>query len=602
MPSHILALGESGARMAEACLMQAMAGHFPTAHVVLMAASEERGKRLRELYDRYALVHRHSGSQPGPFSAELTLTVWPEETARASIGEQASSSIDRLVCRALFTQEQASLSPAHALDTSGSVAAMTWATCLSQGDPVLHRLVEDAALGARIVLLSGLSDPSGASGTLAIASYIKRLTDAVPAAVLQLPVHRDEDVGLARSMLLSGRLEELLGDTCLLGMPEDCRRPGDGPHLADWLAAIMARELLEGKHGSFSWRVPAEDLRWEAFGEEADALRKDCTALARSAAMLLTAYGDPLEAALQDQASLKKLSGWYKLFFSDVKHLEDEERRRLLEGLQAWRRSMESWCGWMYRLLDDLPPVLRWAEELSQVREEASEHYEQVLTAAGQLAFLLYDMEKSGMAQDTFIHRRDMEDNETEAALKQIESLRDRLSSLIADQEALFHKLGGRLTRAVLQQFSDREEAAANEMRVQAEEVRRKIDHAAEIAAGDELGKVATARIRLARMERHVALLNGRATRARRDLTSWRKEDRRSLMPTVEGSGEHAVLILPADALHAIAYREAKALNADWPWPEKTARQLKESLEHGGTAAAPDCLGKFLRSLWSACG
>ena len=54
MPSHILALGESGARMAEACLMQAMVGHFPSAHVVLMAASEERGKRLRELYDRYA--------------------------------------------------------------------------------------------------------------------------------------------------------------------------------------------------------------------------------------------------------------------------------------------------------------------------------------------------------------------------------------------------------------------------------------------------------------------------------------------------------------------------------------------------------------------
>lgn len=185
--------------------------------------------------------------------------------------------------------------------------------------------------------------------------------------------------------------------------------------------------------------------------------------------------------------------------------------------------------------------------------------------------------------------------------MKKIEELRDKLSTLIAEQETVFHKLGGRLTRTVLQQEYDRAQDEALAMKAQAEEVRRRIDKAAEIAVGDEVGKVATARIRLARMERHIALLNGRATRARRDLNSWRKEDRRSLMPAVEGGGERADLLLPADLLNTAAHQEAKLINAQWPWPDKTAKQMKDSVERGGTASAPDCLGSFLRSIWSAC-
>ena len=132
MIRQILALGAGGERLLEAFVMQCMAGlpGFGSARLMLMGAPQQAGDRLRGLVDRYSQVHRSTGEGAGAFGADLTLTVWPQETATASLAEQASGDADRLLCRALFTPEEASLSPAHALDSSGSVAAVTWATCL----------------------------------------------------------------------------------------------------------------------------------------------------------------------------------------------------------------------------------------------------------------------------------------------------------------------------------------------------------------------------------------------------------------------------------------------------------------------------------------
>lgn len=132
MIRQVLALGSGGARLLEAFVMQCMAGlpGFGTARLMLMGAPQKDGQKLRDLVDRYARVHHSMGTGSGPFGPELELVVWPEETTQLSLSEQAESEADRLLCRALFTPEQASLSPAHALDQNGSVAAMTWASCL----------------------------------------------------------------------------------------------------------------------------------------------------------------------------------------------------------------------------------------------------------------------------------------------------------------------------------------------------------------------------------------------------------------------------------------------------------------------------------------
>lgn len=132
MERQVLALGSCGERLLEAFVMQCMAGlpGFGSARLMLMGAPEGAGERLRGLVDRYTKVHRSIGAGSGPFSPSLSLTLWPEETARSSLSEQAASDADRLLCHAMFTPEQAALSPAHALDMNGSVAAVTWATCL----------------------------------------------------------------------------------------------------------------------------------------------------------------------------------------------------------------------------------------------------------------------------------------------------------------------------------------------------------------------------------------------------------------------------------------------------------------------------------------
>ena len=89
MPGQLLALGKAGARMAKACLMLAIMGEMPSAHILLMAAPQESGLEMRQLVDAYQKVHVHSGTQSGPSSADISLTCWPQETLQTSIGEQA---------------------------------------------------------------------------------------------------------------------------------------------------------------------------------------------------------------------------------------------------------------------------------------------------------------------------------------------------------------------------------------------------------------------------------------------------------------------------------------------------------------------------------
>ena len=149
---------------------------------------------------------------------------------------------------------------------------MTWAVCLQRTDPGLTALMDALRGGAACVMLTGLSDPSGNAGAVELAGYIRHALGVGIPAVLELPVCRKEDTSAARALLMSGQLNPLLTDICLVGMPEDCRSNTDGPNLADWMAAIAAVRLLEGMHGTVTWRVPAENLGWDAFGLAADSL------------------------------------------------------------------------------------------------------------------------------------------------------------------------------------------------------------------------------------------------------------------------------------------------------------------------------------------
>lgn len=120
------------------------------------------------------------------------------------------------------------------------------------------------------------------------------------------------------------------------------------------------------------------------------------------------------------------------------------------------------------------------------------------------------------------------------------------------------------------------------------------------------------ARARLTRMERQVTLRAGRATRVRRDLASWSKDDRRALMPTLDVSGEEKrVLLYPREWLQAFAAlkdpdaKESKAglsqLYALWPWESVSHKDINGKVADSEPETAADCVGAFIKVLWRCC-
>lgn len=345
---------------------------------------------------------------------------------------------------------------------------------------LIHQVKDE---GAPCLLLVSLCDPSGASGVTMMSAWLQRNCGVKPSAVLLLPVYRDDDNSLAREALLSGRLGELLQNVSLIGLPEDCRRSRDGANLADWCAALSAISLLSGKTGAFTWRIPAGNLSWKAFGELGGSVKDSFTRLLRMGALMGNTYGSYLENALSQPNWIRdRMTGWYHTHFADVRNMTDEARQPLPGAVQALRLCCADCAAWIDGILENLPPVLQWADALKGAAEEAHKQYEPVLETAGQLAWMIDEAQQSGMAEERFVHRYDMEDSEAEAAMKLIEELRDKLSAQLAEQEPAFRVLGGRVARALLQQLLQREEEQAGDLREQAMETARRIDKAARVA------------------------------------------------------------------------------------------------------------------------
>lgn len=125
----------------------------------------------------------------------------------------------------------------------------------------------------------------------------------------------------------------------------------------------------------------------------------------------------------------------------------------MADSVSAMSRCIGACAKWLLALLDELPPVLQWADAIEEAAAKAGVHYGPVLDTAGQLAWMIDEAEQSGMAEEHVVHRHDMSDSEAEAAMRTIDELRDKLSGQLADQETEFRQLGGRMTRALLQQI-----------------------------------------------------------------------------------------------------------------------------------------------------
>ena len=233
---------------------------------------------------------------------------------------------------------------------------------------------------APCLLLVSLCDPSGASGVTMLSSWLQRHCGARPSAVLTLPIYRDDSNDLARQALLEGRLDQLLDNVALIGLPEDCRRARDGANLADWCAALCAVRILAGKKGAFTWRVPAGNLSWQAFGDLEDEVRDGFTRLLRLGALMGTTYGTFLQNALTQPNWIRdRMTGWYHNHFGQVRHMEDAEREPLPQAVEALRLCCADCAAWLDSVLENLPPVLQWADALKDAADKTREAYEPVL-------------------------------------------------------------------------------------------------------------------------------------------------------------------------------------------------------------------------------
>lgn len=611
MTYSIAALGESGARLLRALLFAAVAGVLPEGQyrLTLIGAASHTEQELQELVQCYGSAQKHlTGRHALGCTVEMELCVWPEEAEeRLSLAEQAEREEDQLLCRALFTREQAALSPRHALDASGPVAAMTLASLLggTSAETLWQRLEGDAP----VLLLAGLCEPVGASGVAALADFVVRCGGAKPCAVLLLPLCAGEDASLCRAALASGRLDERLSAAFVAGLPEGNQLTAGGDSLVDWLAALAGVRLLRGEwQGVSSWEMPADGLSWEVFGAEGVSIRAGYDAALRTACMMNAHYGPQLCGALASHNWLRdRMLTWYARHFEAARQLDERAQNALVQDVQDVMALYGALAGWLREVQEHLPACMHWPEAMRRASLEAEEHYQQVLELAGQAAWLRYEMERSGLVNERAVRRGAAQETEADAAKRQLEELLSKLQVCAEEQTQLFNRIGGAAARQMLTRIRRNAETEAETLAAQAKEGRRRVAYAAEIATPEEMAKVDTARVRLDRMDRHVALLRGRAEQARQDEAWYADARRRASPPMLEIKEEKPAELYPeallksVNTLAAAEGRTIKQLGQlvyeVWPWRMHPPRRITEAMNERPLHVTQDCLGDFLAHL-----
>lgn len=617
MTYSIAALGEGGAGIVRAMLHANTAGVLGegTYRITLIGVSAEEEQTLTEAVRDMAAVRAHLKHRSAPgFAADFSLHVWPgEERERLSLNDQAQDEEDELLCRALFTREQATLSPRHALDVSGPVAAMTFSSLLSGGEGDALWSLLDAEGG--VLLCGSLCEPIGAAGIPALADYVARCGGEKPCAALLLPVSAGDGEELCHAALLSGNLDERLRAAFAVGMPEGWRMSEHtGAHLTDWLTALEGIRLLQDQRtGVFAWAMPEGAVSWKIFGGDAEHVQRCYDGALRASGMMNALYGPQLCAALASRNWLRdRMLTWYARHFDAARKLEDEEQAALIQDVQSLMAVYGDLAAWLLQVQECMPITMRWSQAVKKAEAEAEAHYAQVMELAGQIAWLRFEAERSGMVFERFVHRHSMQDSEAEATMRQIEEMQSHLDDLLAQQYQLNDRLGGALTRRMLKRMHQAAEREAEELDTQAQEGRRRIAKAAEIATLEEMPKVEAARARLERMERHVALLRGRAAQAERDVAYYEDDAHRKAPPKLETGEEKPDTLYPEDMLRCIqsltdaegkvVKQLSQILYDTWPWPAQLPRQITDAMGERPQETTEDSLGDFLAHLLAVTG
>lgn len=591
---YLIAMGPGGVRLARAALWSCLAGTLraDALHITVIGADAAALAQQAAAYTVVtgAVAQAGAGHYP-PVKVESA----GEEPL--SLNLRAREEADRLLSKALFTREEAGLLPAQDLGGSGPIAALAWAERLQgEGIPVL----DAAKHGDAVVLCGSLCDAACAAGATPVRAWLReKHPQADVSGVFLLPVKEQDQAGLCREALM-GLHERDWRALCLAGMAEDCRdaRP-EAAHLADWMAACCLDAVLCGAEGAHSVRVAADRLDWADFGTEAERYGVKWDGLLRTAWLVLAEYGVGTLERLSSPNWLRDRMGWYGAFFGASRQQPQAQRDAQADVMRAAVSLMGAYAGWMHEVCAGLPVPMQWANSLDGARQEAAAHYVQVLELAGRLALLEHDAEAGDMANEHFVHRHDLADSAAEATIRRIGEMKEELAALAQEQEALDKRIGGRAQRGVLAEAIRLCSAEAEELRSEAEEARRRIERAARIATPEEMPRVEVARSKLERLERHLAVLDGRTARARADLAQAMTDEVRNRPPEVTEEMQ-VTPVPPLYDLETLALmrdvpcaeikemkKRAAAVGQKWLWKTPQRAVMERIAKRGEPGAVP---------------
>lgn len=572
MKRVMVLFGGAGCAVAQSLLYAACAGAWSGETDVLLVCSGAQAQAVERtslLFAQYERIRSLMGALPGErlgFTAPLLLRTWPDALPESSLASWANFDDDALLCRALFTQEEA----AHDLNTDLSgrdAAAKVLFAALMKTDVPLANLPEDT----RIVLAGSLSDGWGAAGMDAFARWLapKQLQLAT---VLLMPYagqdsHAHQRAEIALNGLAHGETVYALGVT-----ESDCASAdANAANLVEWLAACCGDSFFRAETpatGLMTYRVASGKLGWESFP---GAYRVCFGTLMKTAAAFRLTFEPVIRRGLVSPKWLRdKMIGWYAGYFRQVQKLDDARRQAMLAELDDVTALLGGCVTWMGEMLRNMPPLLRSTSAMEQARQAAADNYRQYIETAGQLEMMLREAEETGLMQEKTVHRHDLEDNEAEKMQKVFQQIEVRKQALAARQTELNRRIGGAAQLLMMKETVRELKSRSEELHAQAAEAARRIDEAAAIAAPEEQHRIATARTKLQRMERYVAQVDACMLIARLEREKAKKDDVRRNPPEIamDTSMPENNLFDPAalEKLAALPSQEEK--NAKRLWAE----------------------------------
>ena len=545
MKRCLVLFGAEGKRVSEAMTYAACAGVLSVPQMdMLLVDVGEGSSRAEALCGQYAQMRAWMGSVPGdpsPFRTELTFRTWPEHLPEESVSLRAwadEREADGMLCRALFSREAADADARDGLGGHADAAAAFWNGMLT-GDPqgALAGFMEEAEReleageSVRVALCGAMEDAMSAAGIPALARYLQERwnkwgSQTALAAIVMLPREQDEAaLAVAKAALAHSGLAGLEISLYPLGVPVSgltIPRGGENvAHLTQWLAVRCADSFLGAENppeGVIAYRAAAGRLGWESFGKDAARYRLGYGRLIKTAALFRMTLSPVIRRGVTAPQWLRdRLIGWYAAYFGGVRRMTEEQRADVIKTLDTASALLDGSLAWMTEVLSTLPPALRSAGAVEQARETAEKHYRQVIETAAQLNVLEQEALQSGMAEEKAVHRHDMADTEAERMQRTMAAMGENLQKLKERQAELNRQMGGAAYLTMLAEARASLEAESADLHAQAEEAARRIEAAALIAAPEEQHRVANARTKLRRLERHIALVDARLEAVRQE-------------------------------------------------------------------------------------